>query len=834
MAKTELEYNMMKGIFERVFFSSIGGATPLSPEEYHFFSNLTKQQVMTMHDLAIRCKKYEDAYNKSSSKFYWALNHASQYRDLRGDFVKRLKRFSKSITNINTSAVLTQTDNVKVYSPQEITALTLQTNHINSLRNCSAKKNCCKWIRLGETIEVNGQLLTKGLFYIGEYFKIPQSYRQISKFDITNRQYRDYNRNYRLLKIYGPILQKDLPISKGNLQIIPFSSYSDMDPTHRYEYLEWLAEKKNVSEISSETFLFYLYGLQLRMFIDESTTEQDRLDIIKHSTVLYSQLQKNNICCKELVSFIDAAISKYFSEKLVELVPNDLLPQLVLSRNTLIFNAFKYNKDKSKEEIISLISPSILSILNYDNTIPKDLLIDYFYLKYANLVRQDIGNRLAYIRNIGKEYRYEIYCMGLNNNYSKFNYDYIFSFILTPKSNDVVSVYYRFVACFKEITKQLKEYNLLHPVSPALALFMLPPLLSISEYDEASCYRNSLIERANKQEYTTMEVNELLRLGTVPQKEFPKISKTQFALIVKSLGKIGYNLVPNVLFNEEPLVLGSNCIIYQETSQNDNEQIEGIDIYLPIIKVAAFLMEANVTSYSMKIADDFIKLNIRSEVSARHLKAYLRWRLLKPELNPNDYKNIKRIDPSMKDALTAFLTHLSCSDGKFNSQKQERLAKILSLMDINPQIMHSLIHRISTDEDEFVTIEKVSDAQEYSIKDANVNNQSINLSEEQLAKVEMQTKQAQEILSDVFIDEEGMAVSHNNNDNNIVSILKTLLNKDCWLRSEVDSLCKEFNMMTGSVLEQINDYSYSKIEDAVIEDDGDTINVMIEYKDNLI
>ena len=40
--------------------------------------------------------------------------------------------------------------------------------------------------------------------------------------------------------------------------------------------------------------------------------------------------------------------------------------------------------------------------------------------------------------------------------------------------------------------------------------------------------------------------------------------------------------------------------------------------------------------------------------------------------------------------------------------------------------------------------------------------------------------------------------------------------------------------MIGFALEQINDYSYSKIEDAVIEDDGDTIYVMTEYKDKLI
>ena len=205
MAKIQLEYNTVKGIFERVFFSSIGGATPLSSEEYLLFSNLTMQQVVTMQDLAIRCKKYEDGYNKSSSKFHWSLNHARQYRDLRDNFLNMLQAFKKNMVHTKTSSNYRHANiRERVGSPEE-TAISLQADHINALRNSSTKKNCCRWIRLGETIEVNGRLLTKGLFYIGEYFKIPQSYRQISKFEIMNRQYRDYNRNYRLLKIYGPI-----------------------------------------------------------------------------------------------------------------------------------------------------------------------------------------------------------------------------------------------------------------------------------------------------------------------------------------------------------------------------------------------------------------------------------------------------------------------------------------------------------------------------------------------------------------------------------------------------------------------------------------------------
>jgi transcriptional regulator with XRE-family HTH domain len=59
-----------------------------------------------------------------------------------------------------------------------------------------------------------------------------------------------------------------------------------------------------------------------------------------------------------------------------------------------------------------------------------------------------------------------------------------------------------------------------------------------------------------------------------------------------------------------------------------------------------------------------------------------------------------------------------------------------------------------------------------------------------------------------------------------------------WERGEslpdVEILCQKHHLMIGSVLEQINDFSYDKVEDAVIEDDGDTIYVMTDYKDKLI
>lgn len=40
--------------------------------------------------------------------------------------------------------------------------------------------------------------------------------------------------------------------------------------------------------------------------------------------------------------------------------------------------------------------------------------------------------------------------------------------------------------------------------------------------------------------------------------------------------------------------------------------------------------------------------------------------------------------------------------------------------------------------------------------------------------------------------------------------------------------------MMGAVLEQINDFAYEKVDDAVIEDDGENIYVTLDYKEQLI
>jgi hypothetical protein len=67
----------------------------------------------------------------------------------------------------------------------------------------------------------------------------------------------------------------------------------------------------------------------------------------------------------------------------------------------------------------------------------------------------------------------------------------------------------------------------------------------------------------------------------------------------------------------------------------------------------------------------------------------------------------------------------------------------------------------------------------------------------------------------------------------MLDTLHKLLEKDTWQRDEVADMLGP-GVMIGNLLEQINDYAYSIVDDIVVEEDGDTIYVTTEYKEQLI
>mgnify|MGYP002509838150 CR=1 FL=1 len=131
-------------------------------------------------------------------------------------------------------------------------------------------------------------------------------------------------------------------------------------------------------------------------------------------------------------------------------------------------------------------------------------------------------------------------------------------------------------------------------------------------------------------------------------------------------------------------------------------------------------------------------------------------------------------------------------------------------------------------------VEKSKKAKGFAIPKPEKKEESL-LDKVKLATLQEQTKAAQDMLAEIFVQEEEHVQDavQQPNLNPLKEILAKLLTKEQWTRIELEGLVGP-DVMIGNLLEQINDYAYSRINDIVVEEDGENIYVTTDYKEQLI
>ena len=135
----------------------------------------------------------------------------------------------------------------------------------------------------------------------------------------------------------------------------------------------------------------------------------------------------------------------------------------------------------------------------------------------------------------------------------------------------------------------------------------------------------------------------------------------------------------------------------------------------------------------------------------------------------------------------------------------------------------------------FATIEKPAATKEYAIRQPEPKPVEPLLDPKKLEELKEETRAAQSMLAEIFVQEEAVPVPPvaSSDKDQVIRVLERLFDKEVWTRSEIARLAGP-DVMIGNLLEKINDYACSKIDDIVLEEDGDKIYVTIEYKDQLI
>jgi hypothetical protein len=327
--------------------------------------------------------------------------------------------------------------------------------------------------------------------------------------------------------------------------------------------------------------------------------------------------------------------------------------------------------------------------------------------------------------------------------------------------------------------------------------------------------------------------NELISLWGVigtTEKVFPK---KYLGKIIYSMTKLGYGCVPDYHLGQKRLTYNDRCVVYKLNPNQRTERTTSVLQAEVFFKLFSILLGGVPLSHRdiEYVKDCMCSLEVPIGYQ-NYLVAYVRWLSLKKRaFDPRTKEAVKILPSPLKLKFTQLLLNAVSLNGDFDNHRVEALKKILPSLDGDPALVHSMIHQTLTIENGFFTIEKGERSLGYAIRQAASEPKPSLLDIRKLEALKDQTKEAQKLLADIFIlDEEDANLI---DAKTYLTLLERLFEREVWQRDEVLGML-EPGAMLGSVLEELNDYAYEKVGDIVVEEDGDNIYVMTEYKEQLI
>ena len=349
------------------------------------------------------------------------------------------------------------------------------------------------------------------------------------------------------------------------------------------------------------------------------------------------------------------------------------------------------------------------------------------------------------------------------------------------------------------------------------------------------------IERVIAERNGLINSNELLPIFNIKVTADKTLHKIYLDKLIQELRRLGYEIVPNYELGHKRLDYNEPCVLYKshtKQSEASSPLLHQGELFVKLFSVV--LSGKKVIPNDIEyIARCVSELRVPTKYH-NYLRAYILWLQLKKQ--PYDKKTkdeVSELPKTTKGKFVSLLLEAVSTNGNIDNDRLEALKKILPTLEVDPASIHSLLHQ-SIINAGLATVEQAEGVSEYAIrqpdekKPTKKETSTIVLDERKLGDLKKQTQEAQELLSDIFIEEEETLIPDNNSTNNVVlEALQKLLERETWQRAEVQEFFGA-NVMLGNILEQINDYAYSKVDDIVVEEDGDTIYVTTEYKEQLI
>lgn len=662
----------------------------------------------------------------------------------------------------------------------------------------------CEWVTDPSGIVIQGYKIKRGFFYLGEAFPVYNRRRLLGNIGRKT--------NVQFLK--EPVIDSTLPISETKTKKVIVSSYTTMEPYQRFQYLKWLSGEQQLNETPVPIIMFHLWGISVRIFCDDECQKKEVASLTKYLKELRTECGKYDWKSKSIIKKIDELLSyvclKYYPKRMTE------------------YKEFEYIRQNSVMEKIALLSSCTLNDA-YDiwlECFPRDKSIE----KYSDAKKKEWWT-IAY--EIVKEQKSQkaLFPRTLKFDFSDWGKEMGFrpnriplDTVITHYSKDGIEFCSLIYRCHNEFYKCYRRHRAGYAVYKSSEGVIVskkktktdPNNINLNNGKSPIALKDAVISPTQKyakgikknltSDYQVISVSKILEEVECNSTN-PLIITTKLKVVYQSFFDEGIGMVPSHTYLNRYFKPEDKLIIFQRLPGELYEPDYLYDFVDVFLKLAAYISQGSVTDRERSFVQSFIANKDKRVGNQKQLYAYFLWYL----------KTIRSINTEIRQ----------CINNDLNAKGRENIAKHLV------EYVESDFDTLFTKELLLVNVLPILSSKPFKISEVKRNEALVTIDQNKLSKIKQDTHVAQSFLSDIFDDNEQEVIVKTQGFEH-EEILAEILSKDSWERDELSNLCKQKGYILGSLLEEINDYSYSKVDDAIIEDDGDVLYINVEYKKDLL
>jgi uncharacterized tellurite resistance protein B-like protein len=704
---------------------------------------------------------------------------------------------------------------MRTENPMDLIAA-LEQRLIEEARQSMSSRSAtqAKWAAAGETVEVAGYEVP-GMVYVGETLASVKSYNSIEpSLIIPSLKVNSNNPDY------------------GGQHVDYYPAYGRIPPTSRAAYLEWLTAGRRTPQVHVAYLWLFFYGLERRVFFDllgagrkpdmamqelETIVEEVRqLRSVYSGSGMYSAFAQKAGLFIDVCRVVDADDDFYdaidpFNTSLILLQIG--LGQMVDKRLPIPANwALAWYVRLSKNRLRTAATRCM------------DELQALFALRYA----QDYGEGMKLKPGksvLAVDYYPASQTFNRQVQINVGNLPNVTSF--TRKINQLDSIVLNATAQLEPLGRLLGRNP--NARSTAAAIALLPPeLLETHGGDLVQNLRQWLAPKfASSVGAIAVAGKELFQYWTGTNPE--KLSKSEAEGLAQMLEVLGYGIEPDVRRGgTAPKINGWVGIFQLDADVPDLLYLSPEYLAMTLVAHLAIAV-ASGDELPNAVEQDYLRTRLdtlipltRSERS--RLQAHVESLLQEKPTLRGLKARIDAVEPETRKSIARFLVGVAVADGQASPKEIDRLTKVYTLLELDPQSLYSDVHDISANSvnsrsaSEPITVRSASPTKGHKIPKPY---QPLSLD---MSLIESKISESQEVsslLADIFVEEStappvagiaGLDAAHS-------QLLQALGQKPEWQRSELEAIAAGLKLMLDGALEVINDAAFDRCDEAVIEGD---------------